>query len=144
LASTFGTLLSSQGTDAHPQPRHFRSGLIGGNSPSLRPGALLVKFWTNRTIILPMFPRAYSETMLVTTDDVFESFPADLPKGPLRRLALVATDDASASFPRASGSFPPDHASPVTVLSANRENDPFRRPGPREEDRRCTRPTVAR
>src|SRR3954447_26816934 len=37
LASTFGTLLSSQGTDAHPQPHHLRSRLIGGNSSSLGP-----------------------------------------------------------------------------------------------------------
>jgi hypothetical protein len=44
LASTFGTLLSSQGTDAHPQPRHFRSGLIGGNPSMLGRPASPVKF----------------------------------------------------------------------------------------------------
>jgi hypothetical protein len=43
LASTFGTLLSSQGTDAHPQPHRFRSRLIGGNPSSLGLPILPVK-----------------------------------------------------------------------------------------------------
>jgi hypothetical protein len=46
LASTFGTLLSSQGTDAHPQTHRFRSRLIRGNRSSLGlpgfPGQILI------------------------------------------------------------------------------------------------------
>src|SRR3954463_12489355 len=44
LASTFGTLLSSQRTDAHPQPHRLRSRLIGGNPSMLGRRRSPVKF----------------------------------------------------------------------------------------------------
>src|SRR3954463_7112470 len=78
LASTFGTLLSSQRTDAHPQPHRLRSRLIGGNRSSLGLLVLPVKLTGELDDLYRRTRprRNITGTAPLTADTVPEIFPA--------------------------------------------------------------------